>query len=289
MAHLAERQKSEEVFFDRYAGEVDVEKLARLPLFSGHAFENRYAAEVMGKLRGLRVLDLGCGWGEDAVWFAEQGAHAVGIDISPKMLSLAAGFAVRKGVRNAVSPVRATAESLPFADERFDVVFGRGTLHHVDVPASLREVYRVLKPGGVAVFSEPLADNPVLNIYRRLNRSIRSPLETPLRYRDLPRIGGSFDAYEHREFKFFAMVVLVWYYCRSKMAGTFYTGWFRDLDGGIACRRSYALSQRLDAIFLRIVPRLGRWCWLTVIVGRKAWAVPPRRCRSSGGLCEVVR
>lgn len=270
MTHSSERQRTEEAFFDRYAGEVDIGKLASLPLFSGHAFENRYAAEVMGSLRGLFLLDLGCGWGEDAVWFAEQGACTVGVDISPRMLSLAAGHAARRGVRESVFPLRAAAESLPFADGSFDVVFGRGTLHHVDVPASLKEVYRVMKPGGVAVFSEPLADNPVLNIYRRLNRSIRSPLETPIRYRDLPRIGSGFDLFEHREFKLFAMIVLVWYYCRSKLAGTFYTGWFRDLDCGIACRRAYAFFQRLDAVVLRAFPRLGRWCWLTVIVGRKA-------------------
>lgn len=269
MANHTERQKSEEEFFDRYADEVTVEKLARLPLFSAHAFENRYAAQVMEGLRGLRVLDLGCGWGEDAVWFAEQGAATVGIDISPKMLSLMAGLAARRGVGGSVVPLRAVAESLPFPDGSFDVVFGRGTLHHVDVPATLREVYRVLKRGGIAVFSEPLADNPVLNIYRRLNRSIRSPMETPLRYRDVPGIGGAFDAYEHREFKLFAMAVLVWYYCWSKITGAFYTGWFRDLDCGIACRRSYAFLQRLDAVFLRIFPRLRRWCWLTVIVGRK--------------------
>ena len=269
MGIMSERQKSEEAFFDRYADEVAVEKLARLHLFSPSAFENRYAAGVMGDLRGRRVLDLGCGWGEDAVWFAEQGASTVGIDISPKMLALTMGLASRRGVGGAVAFVRAAAEALPFPDGSFDIVFGRGTLHHVDVSATLDEGYRVLKGGGLAVFSEPLADNPVLNVYRRLNRSIRSPMETPIRRRDFARIAAAFDSFEHAEFKLVALAVLAWHYVKLKLTGAFHAGWFRDLDYGIACRRCYRCAQQIDGILLRLFPRLGRWCWLTVMVGRK--------------------
>lgn len=269
MANITERQKSEEVFFDRYAGEVTIEGLAQLPFFSRCAFENLYAAEVMGRLKGRRVLDLGCGWGEDAVWFAEQGAHTVGVDVSQKMLSLAAGLASRRGVGGRLLLLRAVAESLPFSDESFDVVFGRGTLHHIDLSGTLREVYRILKPGGIAVFSEPLADNPILSVYRKFNRSIRTPMEKPIRYRDLARIGAAFDSFDHMEFKLFTMAVLAWYYAKSKLAGSFHTGWFRDLDYGFACMRSYRCVQKIDSVILRFFPRLGRWCWLTVIVGRK--------------------
>ncbi|MCX6357440.1 MAG: class I SAM-dependent methyltransferase [Candidatus Aureabacteria bacterium] len=269
MEHITERQKSEEVFFDRYAGEVGVEELARHPLFSQCAFENLYAAEVMGRLKGRRVLDLGCGWGEDAVWFAEQGAYTVGVDVSPKMLFLARGLASRKRVGESVLFLRAAAESLPFGSESFDVVFGRGTLHHVDLSGTLSEIYRILKPGGITVFSEPLADNPILGVYRKFNRSIRTPMEKPIRYRDLARIGAAFDSFDHMEFKLFTMVVLALYYMKSKLSGSFHTGWFRDLDYGFACRRSYCCVQKMDSVILRFFPCLGRWCWLTVMVGRK--------------------
>ncbi len=269
MTNITERRKSEELFFDHYAGEVGIEELARLPLFSRWAFENLYAAEVMGDLKGRRVLDLGCGWGEDAVWFAEQGACTVGVDVSPQMLFLARELASRRGVGGQVSFVRAAAESLPFGNESFSAVFGRGTLHHVDLSGTLGEVYRILKPGGIAVFSEPLADNPILSVYRNLNRSIRTPMEKPIRYRDLARISAAFDSFDHMEFKLVTMVVLAWYYMKSKLSGSFHTGWFRDLDYGFACRRSYSCVQKMDSVILRLFPCLGRWCWLTVMVGRK--------------------
>lgn len=266
---LTDRQKSEIVFFDCYANEVDIDKLAALPLFSQYAFENRYIIKALGKMDGLRVIDLGCGWCEDGVCFAEWGARVLAIDLSEKMLSLAQQMAARKGVRERIQFVRVVGEFLPFDDNSVDIVFGRGTLHHLDMVKTMREVYRVLKPGGIACFSEPLADNPVLTIYRILNRAIRSPMEKPLYYRDLALIREVFDKFEHREFKLLAMIVLVWYYLKTKLTGTFYTGWFRALDNGLACRRAYSFFQELDAKILRVFPWLKRWCWLTVIVGRK--------------------
>lgn len=267
---ITERQKKELVYFNEYAGEADVGELATLPLFSMNSFANRYASKVVGSLEGRRVLDLGCGWGEDTVWFAEHGARVYAVDISERMLSLAVQLASRRGVEGMVQVLKSAAESLPLGDNSFDVVFGRGTLHHVEMGAALKEVYRVLKPGGVACFVEPLADSPFINIYRWLNRSFRSPTEEPIRYRDLDIVEDSFDAFEHREFNFMALIVLVWYYFKLKLTGTFHTGWFRDLDYGLACRRAYLFFQKIDSGILGVCPRLGRWCWLTVVVGRKA-------------------
>lgn len=266
---LTSRQKREASYFDGYAEEMDVEKLLGLPLFSEHAFENRYVLKALGGMEGLHVLDVGCGWGEDAVWFGGQGAYVFAIDISGNSLFLARQLASRKGVGARVRFMKAAAEYLPFNDCSFDVIFGRGTLHHVEVAGALKEVYRVLKPGGVACFSEPLADNPILNIYRRINMEFRSPTEKPIRYAELGIIKSYFDAFEHREFKLLAMIVLFWYYVKTKLSGTFHTGWFRDLDSGLACRKAYHFFQKLDNRLISLFPWLGRWCWLTVIVGRK--------------------
>lgn len=100
--------------------------------------------------RGLRVLEIGVGAGTDYVQWLRNGASAVGVDISSASLSEA-----RSRLRAEALPdgelMVADAEHLGFADKTFDVVYSYGVLHHVpDTPATIREVHRVLKPGGEA-------------------------------------------------------------------------------------------------------------------------------------------
>ena len=76
------------------------------------------------------------------------------------------------------------AMSLDFADRSFDLVFGSGIIHHLDIERSCKELYRVLKPGGKAVFWEPLGINPIINAYRHLTPSARTRDEHPLLPKD---------------------------------------------------------------------------------------------------------
>ena len=59
------------------------------------------------------------------------------------------------------------AESMKFEDKTFDVVYGSGILHHLNIDKAYRELARVLKPDGVAIFIEPLGHNPLINLYRK--------------------------------------------------------------------------------------------------------------------------
>jgi ubiquinone/menaquinone biosynthesis C-methylase UbiE len=98
---------------------------------------------------GLDVLDLGSGQGIDLVRYARAGARATGIDLTPRHVELAQQHASAIGV--GVNIVEGDAENLPFADASFDRVASNGVLHHTpDMPAALREIRRVLRPGGEA-------------------------------------------------------------------------------------------------------------------------------------------
>ena len=113
-----------------------------------------YAAwmpRVMGfdKFRDARLLEIGCGMGTDLLQFARGGACCTGIDLTPRSIEItrhrfrlydAAGtFMISDG------------EHLPFRDESFDVVYSNGVLHHTpDTAGAIREVHRVLRPGGTA-------------------------------------------------------------------------------------------------------------------------------------------
>nr|MDT0659542.1 class I SAM-dependent methyltransferase [Micromonospora sp. DSM 115978] len=110
-------------------------------------------ARLLGEVRGRRVLELGCGAAAGARWLATEGARPVALDLSAGMLRHASHAGTRSGVR--VPLVQADALALPFADQVFDVVATAfGALPFVtDSAAVLREVHRVLRPGGSWVFS----------------------------------------------------------------------------------------------------------------------------------------
>ncbi|WP_114454810.1 class I SAM-dependent methyltransferase [Halopolyspora algeriensis] len=110
-------------------------------------------AGLLGAVHGKRVLEVGCGAASCSRWLVEQGARAVALDISGGMLRHAAADSERSGVE--VPLVQASADLLPFADDSFDLVcsaFG-GVPFVADSGAVMREVARVLRPGGSWVFA----------------------------------------------------------------------------------------------------------------------------------------
>jgi ubiquinone/menaquinone biosynthesis C-methylase UbiE len=98
---------------------------------------------------GLQVLDVGCGQGIDLIEYERAGAVATGVDLTPRHIELAHQHLHSLDLPAHV--VEGDAEELPFADSTFDRVSSNGVLHHTpDIEAALREIRRVLKPGGEA-------------------------------------------------------------------------------------------------------------------------------------------
>ena len=122
-------------------------------LVEEHRYEKEWhiprAADFAGT-RGLRVLEIGCGLGTDGAQFAKAGADYTGVDLTEAAVELARKrfelFNLRGEFRTA------DAENLDFADESFDLVYSHGVLHHTpDTARAVREVHRVLRPGGRAI------------------------------------------------------------------------------------------------------------------------------------------
>ena len=89
------------------------------------------------------------------------------------------------------------AHSLDYDDASFDVVFGKAILHHLDYVVALDEIDRVLKPGGLMVFMEPLDLNPVGWLVRAVTPDMRTPDEVPMRLRHLRLFKERFDVTFH--------------------------------------------------------------------------------------------
>lgn len=137
-----------------------------------------YRQRVMADVAGRRVLEYGCGPGMIAFDASAAGADAFGIDISPVAIEHARARAA--GLTNAPSFSVDNAEHTRFPDASFDRIAGSGILHHLALEPAYGELARLLRPGGSAVFLEPLGHNFLINAYRRRTPEQRTPDEHPL-------------------------------------------------------------------------------------------------------------
>jgi SAM-dependent methyltransferase len=118
------------------------------------------AALLLGDLTGKDLLDFGCGMGEESVYFAKLGARVTAIDISEVgIASLRRRAAFH---RLDITALEMRADPTSFKDASFDRIHGLGILHHIGIEPGLAEVKRLLRPGGIGVFLEPLGNSPTV-------------------------------------------------------------------------------------------------------------------------------
>jgi ubiquinone/menaquinone biosynthesis C-methylase UbiE len=119
-----------------------------------------YHLDALRDVATLHVLDYGCGTGGTTVHLAARGARAAGFDISLTRLAEARQRVAGAPGGGHAGLVQSVAEMLPFADGSFDALLGKQILHHLDLSVAIPEIARVLRPGGRAVFLEPLTPAP---------------------------------------------------------------------------------------------------------------------------------
>jgi 2-polyprenyl-3-methyl-5-hydroxy-6-metoxy-1,4-benzoquinol methylase len=113
---------------------------------------------------GMIVLELGCGTGTFTRELARSGADVIAIDVSAELLEIARANCSAPNVQYQIQ----NAYALSYSEGVFDSVVGSSVLHHLEVEEALRNIYRVLKPGGTIFFTEPNMLNPQIAVQKNI-------------------------------------------------------------------------------------------------------------------------
>jgi SAM-dependent methyltransferase len=207
-----------------------------------------YAYHLLGDVRGKTVLDYGCGDGANTLLLARRGAQVKALDISPELIAIARQRLATNRTTGDVEFIVGSAHDLPLPDDSVDVVFGMAILHHLDLELSAREVQRVLRKGGRAIFREPVRNIKLFKFLRGLipyRAPNVSPFERPLSHKELAQYADGFSSYRTKAF-------------RLPTTNLMYA--LPPLE-----RRFSRAFHRFDAAVLKMIPALSRCATVSVI------------------------
>lgn len=156
---------------------------------------HQYFYSLLRNPSGKKILDIGCGYGFTTIHLAKNGAELTSIDISPRMIELTRKNAAFNRVGNGIRTAVMSAQKLEFPGNSFDFVVGLGILHHLNLDLAGKEIRRVLKPGGQAIFLEPRIPFKFLILIRSLfpNKCFESPGGSQLSDDEIGRFCGFFS------------------------------------------------------------------------------------------------
>jgi len=227
------------------SGETQVQRYLNPPADTHFPLE--YSFHLLGDVRGKTVLEYGCGDGLNTVILARRGARVKALDISADLIDVARRRLAVNYIDANVEFIVGSAHELPLADESVDVVFGMAILHHLDLAVSAREVRRVLRRGGRAIFQEPVRNSRLLKIVRSLipyQAPGVSPFERPLTDAELSDYARNFAS------------------LRSKAYWLPLTGFLSELP--VAQKFADAMC-KCDYLALEKFPSLSRYATIRVV------------------------
>lgn len=195
--------------------------------------------------QGKQVLECGCGINSYAKELSPLVTSLNGIDISDEAVRQSREQAETCQLLNCRFNIM-NAENLEFDNDSFDLLFGVGIIHHLDLPVFYGEASRVLRKEGRILFMEPLGYNPFLNLYRWLTPRLRTPDEHPLLRKDIRLLA---DFFQNTDVKYYHVFTLLAVPFRK-------TRLFRPL---------LKMFGSADQFCFRIIPGFKYLAWYTVI------------------------
>ena len=250
----SERHEREEAFWDRAFGGEEFHHRPQRRFYSvTDAAFGTYDLRLDEAAQGADVLEYGCGPGSRAFRLAQRGATVTGIDISSIAIEHARDRADREGLSDRMRFEVMDAENLEIEADSFDLVCGTGILHHIDLDKAYRELSRTLRPGGAAIFVEPMGHNPLIEAYRRRTPNEHTADEHPLRVEDLRRADSQFGSVDWRFYTLTALAAVP----------------FRERRG---FDRMVSVLDGVDRGLFRLSRTIARQAWLVLIELRQPTA-----------------
>jgi SAM-dependent methyltransferase len=248
----------EENFHDEWADAINIDNVRVDDFFEAcTAPENRLIMKRLGDVRGKKILDLGCGAGEAAVYLAKKGADVTATDISAGMLDVAKKLARKHAVR--VETKQCSSHSMPFPDGTFDIVYAANVLHHVDIESTAKEAHRILKRGGMFVSWDPLAYNLVIELYRRMAAKVRTADEHPLKSGDLKIFRKIFSRVDTETTWFFPLLIFVKFYLVDRVRPDTERYWKKVVLEHEKLSGMYNVLERMDRLLFAVLPFMKRY------------------------------
>jgi ubiquinone/menaquinone biosynthesis C-methylase UbiE len=258
----------EQDFHDQWASTIDVDGIRVSDYFEAcTAPENRFILKHLGDVQGKFLLDLGCGAGENSVYFSKLGANCVASDYSPGMVETALKLAQVNGVK--VEGRVINAMDIDYPDNTFDIVYAANLLHHIPDPlVTIKEIHRVLKPGGKMCFWDPLRHNPVINVYRRIATEVRTEDETPLHINLVGEVERLFGTTRFDTFWIATLWIFLQFYLIEKVNPNKERYWKKIILEQARLKPMYSRLERFDRLVKKL-PLMKRMAWNLAVVATK--------------------
>jgi len=198
--------------------------------------------------QGKTVLDYGCGIGNITEKVAKtKPSKIIGADISDVSINRAKENAIKLNLN--IDYKVENCENSSFQSDTFDVIYGTGILHHLNLEDSAKEINRLLKKNGKMIFMEPLGTNPIINLYRKLTPNSRSKDEHPFTKKDFKFLKEIYSEVSIKYFGFLTLVFLPFYKFPEES-------------------KIYKLLARLDQVIFKF-KFLRFLAWSILLIGKK--------------------
>lgn len=247
LENISKKEELEKEFWDREAEKhlqnfnEDLFRYYENELFPPR---HQYFYSLLENIQGKQILDICCGHGFTTVKCAKRGAYVTGIDISPKMIKLAKKNVEFNNISKNVDLKLISAEKMSFENNTFDCVVGIGALHHLNLDIAGKEISRVLKNGGKAIFLEPRLPFKWIMVLRSIIpiRCFESPGGGSLSDNDIYIFGSHFKDSEIHYFLFLRKIFRI-----------------------PILRRFEFKPDKIDSFLINKFPIFRKFCWAFVL------------------------